>query len=612
MANRECKYVRRTIASISMMIVVVLFGGCKASSPETTLEVAAKPQVGKHTNVVLILIDDLSHYGFSTYGSNVIRSRNKHFEDQRFSTPNIDQLAQEGLRVERAFTHPLCENTRIALMSGRENNRNFVQPKAIHESDITFGDLFKNAGYKTGLFGKWKQSRGTLETPAKDYISKFGWDSYTAFDVVVEGQRFINPNLVIDGKVMTYQGRADIDPETGRRWYGPDIFNRHALQFIEQNKDKPFFLYYPMALVHDDHKPTPDTKPDSLFDNFDEATHNKNGHTGDDPRYIADMIEYTDKLIGNIVGKLETLSLREETLIIVMGDNGTKEIFAHVMPDGTVYPARKGGNADNGTHVGMVLSQPSVIPRGTTSQRVYDGLVYLTDVLPTMLEASSIENPSHNTLDGISFWPQVLGTKGEHRQTIHSWYIGNSHFELEQNIFKEEYVFDKHFKRYAANMHFPEGRFFDLRTDLFEHAGDRSVPIKWSLKRYSGLKLDALTDEQRQAYERLGKELESQAFVRAKAIHIVGEDDTLTLQTGQSRALNYRVEPVNTTRDAAIWKSSNPDVASIDKFGVVTAHAAGQTKIELFSWDDANPVADGRSPDILRDGLSDTLVIEVH
>ena len=86
-------------------------------------------------------------------------------------------------------------------MSGQYNSRNFLRCKSQHASEITFGDVFQSAGYATGIFGKWKQTRGTREIPAKDYIFEFGWDEFCCFDVVGEGQRFINPNLVINGEV---------------------------------------------------------------------------------------------------------------------------------------------------------------------------------------------------------------------------------------------------------------------------------------------------------------------------------------------------------------------------------------------------------------------------
>ena len=105
-------------------------------------------------NVVFILIDDLSMYGVSAYGSHQVTSLKGDFEATETSTPNIDKLAETGLLCNNAFAYPLCEPTRIALMSGQYNNRNFLRCKSQHASDITFGDTFKKAGYTTGIYGR--------------------------------------------------------------------------------------------------------------------------------------------------------------------------------------------------------------------------------------------------------------------------------------------------------------------------------------------------------------------------------------------------------------------------------------------------------------------------
>ena len=506
----------------------------------------------RRPNVVLILIDDLSHYGVTAYGANRIRSWRGSFPDQEFSTPNIDQLARSGLRCDYAFAYPLCENTRVALMSGMGNDRNYLKPKSLHASDITFGDTFQRAGYATGLFGKWKQSRGTREIPGKDYLAEFGWDEFVAFDVVTEGQRFINPNLVINGEIVNYSGRKDLDPATGRRWYGPDIVNRHALEFIERHQDEPFFLYYPMILVHDPHKPTPDSVPHALFDNFDEVDHNRDGYTGDDHKFLPDMIAYTDKLIGNVVSKLDDLGLREQTLIIVLGDNGTKESFAHILPKGIVYPGRKGGNADNGLHVPLVLNQPSVIPssdQGTA--RSYEGLVDITDIYPTIAEAAGVDIPNAENLDGISFWPQATGQPGEPRQTIYRWYIANNTYQDEDSILR--FAFNKDFKRYAPTSRFPAGRFFDLRTDLLERKGDRKVELNWGLLRFSGLPIETLSGEQRRAYKQLGKVLDVNHLARVEKLAIASERSSMKI--GETRVLQSQVYPEGARRRGVIWES---------------------------------------------------------
>lgn len=277
----------RTLKPFIALIIVTLISACKQNTAPLLAELnensATKP------NVVLILIDDLNHYGVTAYGANRVSSNKGLFTNIKFTTPEMDKLANNGVMFNNAHAYPLCEATRIALMSGKLNSRNYLRPKSQHASDITFGDVFQKNGYATGIFGKWKQTRGTKEINGKDYIFEFGWDEFTCFDVITEGQRFINPNLVRNGKVYNYTGRTDLDPETGRRWYGPDICNRDALKFIDKNKDKPFFLYYPMLLVHDEHQPTPDTKPNEVFDTFDGER--REGYKPDDHNFFPDMIE---------------------------------------------------------------------------------------------------------------------------------------------------------------------------------------------------------------------------------------------------------------------------------------------------------------------------------
>ena len=424
----------------------------------------------KRPNVVLILIDDLNHYGVTAYGANRISEWSGKFTNTVFSTPRIDRLAYGGLRCDNAYVYPLCEPTRIALMSGQYNSRNFLKCKSQHASEITFGDLFRRAGYATGIFGKWKQTRGTREIHAKDYIYEFGWDDFCCFDVVGERQRYINPNLVINGQQINCEGRTDRDPATGRRWHGPDICNRHALAFIDSHKDVPFFLYYPMLLVHDEHKPTPDTHPHSLFDACDEAKEN------DDKRFFPDMLAYMDRLIGKVVDRLDEHGLRDNTLIVVMGDNGTKEPFTHVLADGTEYPGGKGGNKDNGLHVPLILSWPGKIPHNSAHAiRSYQGLVDVTDIYPTLCEAPA-------------------------RRVI----------------------------------------------------------------------------------------------------------------AGQALTLHCEIQPDRATRQNVIWESSDPEIASVDKFGRLTGHRPGKTRVTVYSWDDAFPTAATLNPTYSRHGIHDTIEIVVE
>ena len=571
--------------------------------------ISALPLHGdKRPNVVFILIDDISHYGVSAYGAKQLNSTEGFFESVPVATPEIDRLANEGVLAKNAYAYAICEPTRIALMTGMNNHRNFVQAKALHESHITFGDLFKRAGYTTGIAGKWKQSRGSSTIPGDAYVDQFGWDYIHCFDLLYEGPRHIDPNFVINGKINWYKG---LNPETKRRYYGPELVNRFALDFIEKHQDEPFFLYYPMLLVHDEHTPTPDTQPYEHYDNFEvmihtgiKADNSFGAFKGDDRRFYPDMVAYMDKMIGNVTDQLDRLGLREKTLLIVMGDNGTKAAFSYTLEDGSVFIGAKGQSKVNGLQVPLILSYPGSIAAGST----YDGLINLTDLLPTLCELADINIPHKEEIDGISFWPQVTGNQNEaHRENLYTWYNANRAMADQSKLIT--YAQEIGFKRYGPDTNYPMGRFFDLRTDPFERAGAQKVKFDWNNWHHSGLDISKLTEVQRAAYDRLGEVLESNAYRPVSAVKIVAP--TSRLKIDESIALQKLISPQNASMRSVIWESSDPTVAMVDKFGNVTARQPGVVTISLYSWDDERPVADGKNAVLTRSGLSDQITLSV-
>jgi arylsulfatase A-like enzyme len=559
-------------------------------------------------NVVFILIDDISHYGVSAYGAKQLNSTAGLFESVPVATPAIDRLANEGVLAGNAFAYAVCEPTRVALMTGMNNQRNFVQAKALHASHITFGDLFKQAGYTTGIAGKWKQSRGTAAIPGETYVDQFGWDKIHCFDLLYEGPRHIDPNFVINGKINWYSG---LDPETNRRYYGPELVNRFALDFIETHQDESFFLYYSMLLVHDEHTPTLDTQPQDAYDNFEVMTHtgvkpdNSFGaFKGDDRRFYPDMVAYMDKMIGQVTAQLDRLGLREKTLIIVMGDNGSKAAFSYTLEDGSEFIGAKGQCKVNGLQVPLVLSYPGSIAAGSS----YNGLINLTDLLPTLCEATGIDLPNQADLDGISFWPQVTGSQTKaHRDHLYTWY--NANRAMTNQSKRITYAQELGFKRYGPDANYPQGRFFDLRSDPFEREGARKVKFDWNNWHHSGLDITKLTAAQRAAYDRLGAVLVKNTYRPVSAVKIV--TPTTRLKVNESIPLQKLIFPKDATMRSVIWECSNPAIATIDKFGSVTARQPGEVTISLYSWDDERPVADGKEAALARTGLSDQFTLRV-
>ena len=375
-------------------------------------------------NVVLIMADD---FGFECVSANGGSS---------YSTPNIDKLGETGMRFTNCYAQPLCTPTRLQLMTGMYNVRNYTVFGELHRSQKTFGNLFKDAGYVTGIFGKWQLGHDA-NLPAY-----FGFDDYCLWQLLRRPPRYGNPGLEIDGK--------QIDFDNGE--YGPDLVVEHVLDFIENNKDKPFFLYYPMMLTHAPFQPTPDS-PD-----WDPDRH---GESYSNVKHFKEMTSYMDSLVGRVVKKLEDTGLREKTLLIFIGDNGTAKQITSIY-QGEPYSGGKGNTTVAGMHVPMFVSLPGKINPGV----VCDDLIDSTDFLPTICEAAGIAIPEDWTLDGTSFYPRLVGREFQPREWIYCWYLGQMK-EGQQKIC----VQNKEYKLYA------NGSLFHLVNDPLEKS-----PIKANMR----------------------------------------------------------------------------------------------------------------------------------
>lgn len=368
-------------------------------------------------NIVLIMVDDLSHRNVGAYGA------------ENFATPNLDQLAAGGMRFDYCFSMPLCTPSRVALMTGQHNGRNFFRASTLEADQRTFGHLAKAAGYATCVVGKWKLTgKNKKSTP-----EQFGFDEHC----VTEGQRndsprYKNPEILRNGKVEKYNAGE----------YGPDVVCDYALNFIEKNKEKPFLLYYPMVLVHSPLSPVPGSPG---YDAADQRT--------DDRENYPAMVRRMDENVGRIIAKLSELGLRERTLILFTGDNGSKKDVEMKSKDGTVYPGGKGNTSDIGVHVPLIMNQPGRIPVG-----VSNALVSFTDFLPTVAEVVGVTLTPDIPCDGQSFLAHGLGKKeAVGREWIYQWFANNPQ---EDKVI--EFAFDREFRLYD------DGRFYHWSVDLLE------------------------------------------------------------------------------------------------------------------------------------------------
>lgn len=391
---------------------------------------AAKPP-----NVVLILADDL---GFETVGC---------YGGTSYGTPNLDRLASQGVRLTRAYALPLCTNTRIQLMTGKYNSRNWKAFGILDPQATTFGHLMQRAGYKTCIAGKWQlTSYDPPDYPGAELrrntgmqVQDAGFDAYSLWHVghtEAKGSRYADPVIEQNGEFLS---------DTKDK-YGPDIWTDFISDFMDKNQDDPFFVYYSMALPHNPMVPTPDSPQWS-----DPARR----HSDETP-FAADMIRYADKMVGKVVDKLDALGLRENTLILFYSDNGTNVRVTSQL-DGQWVRGNKGKPTELGIRVPAIVSWPGQIPAGKAS----DILVDSVDILPTLLDAVGRGELNPPLLDGISFMPSLTRGAASGRDWV---YI---HQDPRPGWDKDRFPLD----RLAINSRYKlyeDGRLYDLAKDPFE------------------------------------------------------------------------------------------------------------------------------------------------
>jgi len=381
---------------------------------------ASAAEMTRKPNIILIMADD---FGFECVSAN---------GGQSYQTPNLDKLAASGVRFEHCHVQPLCTPTRVELMTGKSNIRNYFRFGTLLKSEVTFGNILAKAGYATAVCGKWQ-----LGTD-KNLPQHFGFAESYLWQHTRRPPRYANPGL-------EHNGRA-IDFRNGE--YGPLLVNDFALDFVTRHKDRPFFLYYPMILTHDPYQPTPDSP------NWDPKAIGEQVNRS--PKHFADMVAYMDKMVGRLVAKLEELKIREHTLILFLGDNGTGRTITSRFR-GQNYPGGKGTTTVRGTHVPLIVSWPSQVKHS----RVNEDLIGSVDILPTLCEAAGVAIPDGS--DGRSFLPQLLGNKGTPREWLYFWYSPRQ----QPDLTVREFVMDKQYKLYRG------GGFFNYLADP-----DEGKPLK--------------------------------------------------------------------------------------------------------------------------------------
>ena len=315
-------------------------------------------------NIIIILTDDQGWGDIASHGNPEI------------DTPILDGLAASGARFDRFFVSPVCAPTRASLMTGRDHLRTGTQwvtygLENMNSDEVTFGEVFKAAGYQTGLFGKWHNgSHYPMDPNGQGFDTFFGfkqghWNNY--FDTELE----------YNGTPVQTKG------------FITDVLTDSALAYIERNKDVPFLTYIPYNAPH-----SPFQVPDKYFDKY------KAQGLSDKNASVYGMVENIDDNIGRILSKLAELNLAKNTIVIFMTDNGPNGGDRY---NGNMK-GRKAKVDEGGVRVPLFIRWPAKIKAGT----IVKELTAHIDLLPSLVDLVGIEFEETKPLDGRSFAPLIF------------------------------------------------------------------------------------------------------------------------------------------------------------------------------------------------------------
>lgn len=438
----------------------------------------------RQPNVLFVLADDLGYRELGSFGQSKIR------------TPRLDQLASQGMRLERHYAgSPVCAPSRCVLMTGRHPGHAAVRDNKEHKpegqwplptSEPMMSELLHAAGYATGAFGKW--GLGPPQSDA-DAIAR-GFDRFYGYNCQRHAHSYYPDYLWSDRERVPLQNdpavpgrgklRADEDPNDPKSYarfrgqdYAPDHILDAAKGFLVSNKDRPFFLYYPSVIPHLALH-VPEAELQAYDGAFDETPYpGGKGYTPHlKPRAAyAAMITRLDRSVGELLDMLDELGLADDTIVVFTSDNGA----THSPIGGTDVDffescgelrGRKGSMYEGGIRVPAIVRYPGVVPAGSDSDRITG----FEDWLPTLAEFAGAK-PQAAT-DGISFAATLRGEEQEQRPFLYREFAGYGGWQA---------VWRGDLKLVGSKMHKqPKWELYDLSSDVEEQhdlSGERKQTV---------------------------------------------------------------------------------------------------------------------------------------
>jgi uncharacterized sulfatase len=355
-------------------------------------------------NVVLIMADDLGYGDLGCYGQ------------EKIATPRLDRLAAEGVRFTQFYAgSTVCAPSRCVLMTGRHTGRCWVRGNAggrdmeaqtLRDEDKTVAEVFKDAGYATGQFGKW--GLGELGSPG--HPNAQGFDEFFGYLNQRHAHNYYPPFLVHNGaKVALRNVPADGDLDLGDGWaqervdYSHDLVMAKALDWLAANRDRPFFLYLPLTIPHANNEGRRGTGNGQEVPDY--GFYADKGWPDPDKGQAA-MITRMDADIGRLLDRLREYGIDDNTLVLFTSDNGPHQEGGN-RPDffdaNGPFRGLKRALYDGGIRVPMIARWPGTIAAGAVSDHVgYGG-----DFFATACQLTG--QPLPEGLDSVSFVPELKG-----------------------------------------------------------------------------------------------------------------------------------------------------------------------------------------------------------
>jgi arylsulfatase A-like enzyme len=348
---------------------------------------AASEAPKRKPNIIFILADDLGYADLGCYGQKQIR------------TPNVDRLAAEGTRFTNCYAgSTVCAPSRSVLMTGQHTGHTRVRANfaavggvgpqkrvPLEPEDVTVAEVLKQAGYATGITGKW----GLAEPETAGVPSRQGFDEWFGYLNQRNAHSYYPPYLWRNEEKFILEGNKD-----GRRQqYTHDMFTHFALDFIRRQKDKPFFLYLAWCIPH------------ARYEIPQLEEYGDRQGWSQTEKAFAEMVTRMDRDVGRIMSLLKELDMDTRTIVFFCSDNGAANRWEGRFDSCGPLRGNKGGLYEGGIRTPMIVRWPGRVPAGKISDAVW----YFADFLPTAAELAGARAPS--SIDGVTVLPTLLGEK---------------------------------------------------------------------------------------------------------------------------------------------------------------------------------------------------------